>query len=183
VSRQRWVETLIAAEISGPTISTIGSASCLPAAAKLGIPNNFFDVGTALRILASGTIGSPGIPSPAGTAGFLVTLGGNTVFDSLAVPLQLNSTNREWNLDILLTCRTIGALANFLGQGIWLSSDMILNPLSSAGQYIAPLPWNSPPTVGGTFDSTLAQQLDLVHVRTAANGSLSLAQYTVQAIN
>jgi hypothetical protein len=183
VSRQSWVETLIAAEIVGPTISVIGASSCLPPAARVAIPSNFFDIGMSLRILASGVISSPALPAPAGTAQFLVTLGGNTVFDSLAIPLVLGATNRNWNLDILLTCRAIGPAAILIGQGTWLTADIVAAPLATQGQYIALLPWNSPPTTGGTFDSTFAAQLDLVYVRTATNGGMTLEQYSVQAIN
>jgi hypothetical protein len=183
MGRQTWVETLITSEIDGPLLGpVIGAASCLPSAARVAIPSNFFDVGMVLRIQATGTIAS--VPTfAAGTGGYSVLLGGNTVFDGLAVPLVIGASNRAFLLDILLTCRTIGPQASFLGQGTWSSSDLTPGVLSGNGAYTAILPWNSPPTVGGTFDSTFAQQLDLFYTKSVATGSMTVSQYTVQAID
>jgi hypothetical protein len=183
VGRQTWVETLIAAEIGGPSVGTLGTSSCLPPAARVAIPSNFFDVGMALRIQATGQVTTAAFGS-GGTGEFFVTLGGNTVFDSLPIAFgtNLGGPGRNFLLDILLTCRTIGP-ASFMGQGTWINSVGPGSNGPALGQTIDLLPWNSPPAVGGTFDSTFAAQLDLLFAKTVGTGTLLINEYTVQAIN
>ena len=165
--QQGWVGTLISAQVDGTALTAVGPASLLPAAAKVTIPNNFFAIGSALRIKASGRISSL-ITTP-GTARFDVRLGGTVVFDGLAIHLDTVAahTTVGWWLEILLTCRAIGATGNFMGQGVWTCEDILGVPATAPkGVLSAMLPWNSAPTVGGNVDTTTALQLDLQFTQT-----------------
>lgn len=183
----RYQRCLVTSIVDGPTLTAAAAAQCIPPAAKITLPNNFFELGSMLHIVASGRISSV-ITTP-GTARFDVRVGGVIVFDSLAILLATAAArvNVGWWLDIMLTCRVIGgtgATSQLLGQGTWTSSDIIASPLDVAGPAgTALLPFNSAPAVGTVFDNTLANTLDMFFTQTVATGSLTLHQYRVEALN
>lgn len=184
MSSQGWVETLITAQADGSPITAIGAASCIPVTAKYTLPQNWWQVGRQLKIEASGRISSL-ITTP-GTARFDVRMGATVVFDGLAVLLDTVAahTNVGWYLELLLTCRVIGATASLMGCGKWTCEDILGVPATAPkGTLTAILPWNSAPAVGGTFDSTAAQTVDMQFTQTVATGSLTLHQYSLQAMN
>lgn len=182
-----YVETLIEGQVDG-TANTAGTAtSCIPAAAKKLIPANYFDkVGKQLKITASGRL-STAVTTP-GTLRFDVRLGGTVMFDSLAIALVTTNayTNVGWWLEILLTCRAIGAAATLFGQG-WFTAPNVLGGANAAmpiGGVNAMLPWNTAPAISAnTFDATASQLLDLFFTQTAATGSMTVHQYAVVGMN
>lgn len=124
MSLQRWQETLISSQVDGAAVTAAAATTLLPAAAKFTLPPNFFgEIGKQLLVKASGRISSV-ITTP-GTARFDVRLGGTVVFDGLAALLETAAgyTSVGWMLEILLTCRAIGAAANLMGQGTWVSPN------------------------------------------------------------
>lgn len=181
-----YQKTLVTSMVDGPTLTAAAAAQCIPPAAKITLPNNFFDLGSVLHIVATGRISSV-ITTP-GTARFDVRIGGVIVFDSLAILLATAAarTNVGWVLDIFLTCRVIGgtgATSQLFGQGTWQSSDIIGNPLDVAGPAGSVLlPFNSAPALGTVFDNTLANTLDLFFTQTVATGSMTVHQYKVGAL-
>jgi hypothetical protein len=186
MSLQTWQETLVAAQVDGPALTAAAAATCLPAAAKITLPANYFYIGRALRIKASGRISSL-ITTP-GTARYDVRVGGVIAFDGLAALLDTvaGHTNVGWMLELLLTCRAIGGgtSANLMGQGLWTCEDLLGVPATAPkGVLAAILPWNSAPAVGTGFDSTIANTLDLFFTQTVATGSMTLHQYLVEALN
>jgi hypothetical protein len=184
MSLQTWQETLITSQIDGAALTAAAAATMLPAAAKYTLPPNFFQIGRQLLIRASGRITSV-ITTP-GTARFDIRFGGTVVFDSLAVLLDSVAahTNVGWYLEILLTCRVLGATANLMGQGIWTCEDILGTPATSPkGAITAILPWASAPAVGSNFDSTVSQQVDAFFTQTAASGSMTCHQYSLIALN
>ena len=80
-------ETLITAQVDGTTLTAAAAASCIPAAAKVTIPANYFQIGKTLMLFATGRISSA-VTTP-GTARFDVRFGSTVVFDSLAMNLKL----------------------------------------------------------------------------------------------
>lgn len=180
-----YVETLITAQVDGPTLTAAAAATALPAAAKLTLPPNYWkSIGQQMLIKATGRISSL-ITTP-GTARFDVRLGGTVVFDSLAILLDSVAahSNVGWELEILLTLRAIGATANLFGQGKWTCEDILGVPATAPkGVLVAMLPWNSAPAVGGNFDSTISQVLDLFFTQTVATGSETLHQYSAISLN
>lgn len=187
-----YPETLVTAQADGSALTAAARASALPAAAIYTLPPNFFDtIGKQVLVRASGRISSV-ITTP-GTfrwdINFLDSASVNAiVFDSLAGLLENGEghTNVGWTLELLLTCRAIGATASLMGQGVFVSTDIegrfVLgaNPM---GAISAILPWNSAPAVGATFDSTKAQTVDLRFTQTVATGSMTLHQYSLQRLN
>jgi hypothetical protein len=179
------VETLVTSQVDGATLTAAAAASMIPAAAKFTLRPNYFDViGKALRIRAHGRI-SCAITTP-GTARFDVRFGGTVVFDSLAIALATPEayTDKPWFLEVLLTCRAIGATGNLMGVGIWISHNIVGAPATMPkGALSAPLPWNAAPAVGGNFDTTASQQVDVQFTQTVATGSLICHQYMLESLN
>jgi hypothetical protein len=188
MSLQTFSQTLITSQVDGPTLTAAASATMLPAAAKYTLPNNFFSIGTALRISAHGRM-SQVITTP-GTARFDVRLGGSSivVFDSLAIALDTAAahTTMPWFLEILLTCRAIGAgtTANLMGVGKFFYEGIAGSPTTAPkGVVAAMLPWNTAPAVGAGFDSTAANVVDMNFTQTVATGSLTVHGYVLESLN
>jgi hypothetical protein len=186
MSQQSWVETIVTAQSDGTAVTAASATSCIPAAAKITFPPNYFYIGRALRIKAAGKISSV-ITTP-GTARYDVRIGGTVVFDGLAVLLDSVAahTNVGWWLEILLTCRAIGSGSSttFMGHGTWTSENILGVPATAPkGVLTAMLPWNSAPAVGTGIDNTTSNTLDLFFTQTVATGSMTLQQYSVESMN
>lgn len=181
---QGYAQQLVNSQVDGPTLTAAAAASCIPPAAKYGLWANFFDyVGKQLVIEVEGRI-SCAVTTP-GTARFDVRLGGTVVFDGLAQNLNIVAkTNVGFWLRIVLTCRAIGTSANLMGQGKFESEAVIGSPLPTVGgSGVILLPVATAPAVGGNFDSTAAQALDLFFTQNVATGSLTVHQYSVTSPN
>jgi len=185
MSKQGWSETIVTAQGDGNALTAAAAASMLPPQGRFTLPANFFsEPGKTVRVTATGRISSV-ITTP-GTARFDLRFGGTVVFDSLAILLDSVAayTNVGWTLDILLTCRNVGSAASLMGQGVWVCTDILGTPSSPPKAAVsAILPWNSAPAVGGTFDSTVAQQIDAFFTQTVGTGSLTLHQFAIEALN
>lgn len=183
---QTWRDTIVTAQGDGPALTAAAAASCLPVAAVALLPANYFYIGKKLQITASGRISSL-ITTP-GTARFDVRIGGTVVFDGLAVLLDTVAahTNVGWRLVIDLTCRAIGngTLTTFMGQGVWTCEDILGVPATAPkGVLSAILPWNSAPAIGTGINNNQANALDLFFTQTAATGSMTLHEYSAEALN
>jgi len=177
-------ELLIASQVDGSALTAAAAATAIPGAAKFTLRPNFFDtIGKQLAVKATGRIST--VVTTPGTARFDVRLGGTVIFDSLAIALATADayTNVGWELEILLTCRAIGATANLFGQGRWTAPNIAgASATPPKGSLIAMLPWNSAPAVGANFDSTASQQVDLFFTQTVATGSLTVHQYSLSSL-
>ena len=180
-----YVETLITSSENGTAVTAAAATTLLPASAMKTLPANYFDfVGKQVLVKASGRISSL-ITTP-GTARFDIRLGGTVVFDGLAVLLDTVAahTNVGWHLEVLLTCRAIGATGNFFGQGQWTCEDILGVPATAPkGVLTAVLPWNSAPAVGGNVDTTTSLALNLFFTQTVATGSCQLHQFGAYGMN
>lgn len=185
MSVQMWQETIAVAQTDGAAVTAAAATSLLPTHAKATLPPLFFDrAGKRIRIKASGKISSL-ITTP-GTARFDVRLGATVVFDGLAVLLDSVAAHTDvgWSLEIELTQRALGAVATLIGIGKWTCEDILGVPAAAPkGVLTAVLPWNSAPAAGNTFDATATQVLDLYFTQTAATGSITLQQYSVESLN
>lgn len=185
MSAQSWQELLVSAQVDGPTLTAAAAAQCIPPAAKITLPNNFFHIGKQLLIKASGRISC--VVTTPGTARFDVRIGGTVVFDSLAMNLNIVAkTSVGWWLEILLTCRAIGTgtSTTLMGQGKWTSEAVIASPLPAvggSGTFILPI--GTAPAVGTGIDNTAANTLDMFFTQTVATGSMTLHQYSVMSLN
>lgn len=181
-------ETLVNSQADGATITAAAATSCIPTAAKKTLPTNYFDViGKQLLIKATGRITT--VVTTPGTVRFDIRFGAVLVFDSLAIALVTGNgyTNIGWELEILLTCRSIGGStsATLFGQGRWTAPNVLggANVAMPIGGVVAMLPWNSAPAVGTGFDSTTTQQVDMFFTQTAATGSMTVHQYALYGTN
>lgn len=187
MSRQYWEECLAAANADGTAIANSTSATSLltgtAAHAKYTLPANWFEVGRQLQIIASGRISN--IVTTPGNLTVSVRLGATTVFTSGTFNLNTTAkTNVGWWLELLLTCRSVGAStsATILGQGVFTSESVV--GAASGTALPASLP-ASAPAVGTGFDSSTSQQVDLFAQFSVANAgnSIQLHQYSLQALN
>jgi hypothetical protein len=183
---QRWNQPLIVMPVTdGPTLTSAAAASCIPTPNKITLPQNYWEIGKQWRVTASGRISSV-ITTP-GTARFDIRIGGVVAFDSLAILLDSVAahTNVGWLLEVMLTCRAIGAstVTTLFGQGRWTCEDILGVPASAPkGCLTAMLPWNSAPAVGTGFDNTAANTVDMFFTQTVGTGSMTLHQFQIEEI-
>lgn len=184
MSLQTWQETLVSAQVDGPTLTAAAAATCIPPAALITIPAGWWQIGRMLKVTAQGRI-SCAVTTP-GTARFQVRQGAVSIFDSGALNLNIVAkTTVPWWLEIVMTCRAIGnaTSANVFGFGTFQSEAVVGSPLPAAGSngsLICPV---GTPAVGTGFDSTIANILDLFFTQTVATGSLTVHQYKAESLN
>jgi len=180
-----FFETLISAQVDGIANTAGTAASAIPASAKFTLPANTCQIGSVFKIEASGKMSSV-ITTP-GTMRFDVRFGTPIVFDGLAVLLDTVAAHTAvgWWLEIMLTCRAIGATAsaNFIGHGKLTCEAVKGSGTMPLGSMVAMLPWNSTPAVGTGFDSTISNVIDMFFTQTVATGSMTLQQYTLSLMN
>jgi hypothetical protein len=184
---QRWAQPLITMAVTdGPTLTSAAAASCIPTPNKITLPNNYWEIGKQWRVRASGRISSV-ITTP-GTARFDIRMGAVIAFDSQAILLDTVAahTTVGWDLEILLTCRAIGAstATQLFGAGKWTCEDILGTPATAPkGCLTAILPWNTTPALGTGFDNTAANTVDMFFTQTVGTGSLTVHQYQIEELN
>jgi hypothetical protein len=190
MSIQTWQETLVSLTADGTALTAIGRASLTQGnatGARITLPNNFFKVGTMIKITAQGRI-SCVITTP-GTARFDVAFATVANCDSGALNLNIVAkVNVPWWVEIVGTCRTAGAgtAATIFWFGSFQSEAVIASPLPTAGGNGSLLFTHGgvgATAVGAGFDSTAAIPLDLYFSQTVSTGSITLQQYKVEALN
>lgn len=183
-------ETLMSHRGDGTALTAAATASLLQSAtatrAKYSFPANFFEVNKCIKITASGRISC--VVTTPGTARFLVKLQTITVWDSLAINLNIVAkTNVHWALECVLFCQASGdgtTATLFPGICSWTSEAVIGSPLPTVGgSGTVLLPYNTAPAVGTGFDSTLTAPFDLQFTQTVATGSVQLHTLKIEALN
>lgn len=186
---QTWCQTLISSQVDSTALTaSVTATSILPPAARFIVPANFFAIGSALRVRAYGRVSTVTTP---GTLTFAFMLGPTSniaVFSSGTIALNATATtNQTWSLEIMLTCRAIGAstTANFMGSGRWLSRATLGAPAVGTtvgvGEVLMP---DTAPAVGTGFDSTVANTADLFATWGTSNANSILThQYTLESLN
>lgn len=179
------VQVIASAYTDGPTLVAAATASLLPTYVPTTLPAGYWQIGRIWRITASGKISC--VVTTPGTARFDLRMAAVTVWDSLAIPLNIVAkVNVSWFLNVLLTCRSVGSgtSATLMGQGFWLSEANILVPLPATGPGPGGqlLPYNTAPVVGTGFDSTAANAMDFRFTQTAATGSITMSQFCIEQL-
>lgn len=179
MSNNSWWQNLVTAQVDGPALTAAARATCLPGAAIFTFPANLLKIGDQLLIKASGRISC--VVTTPGTARFDVSVGASIVADSQAMNLNTTAqTNVPWELEYLLTVRSIGngTNATIIGQGHFTSPAVVGSPaVSAGGSGTLVFPNSGAPAVGGGFDSTVANAINLNFTQTVATGSLTVHQY------
>lgn len=174
---------LVIGSTDGPTLTAGTAASCIPVASRIILPNNFWTVGKQIIVRVSGRI-SCAVTTP-GTARFDLRTGPSgtiVAFDTGALNLNIVAKAAvPWFLEARLTCRAVGngVATTLFGLGMFQSEAVVGAMLPSAGGNGALLCPVGAPAVGGGFDNTAANALDLFFTQTAATGSLTVHQYEV----
>lgn len=178
MSNNSWNQTLVTAQVVGPTLSAASAATMLPGQAKFTFPANQLKVGDKLTINAQGII-SCAVTTP-GTGRFDVRFGAVVVFDTGALNLNIVAkTNVPWFLDIELTVRSIGngTAAQLWGQGKFTSEAVVGSPLPAAGgNGVLNVPVSGLALSTG-FDSTTSFTIDSFFTQTVGTGSMTLEAF------
>jgi hypothetical protein len=187
VGLQTFQETLTMSSTDGPVLTAAARASCIPVANRIVLPNSYFYIGKAIKILMNGRI-SCAVTTP-GTARFDITMGaaGTTIiFDTLALNLNIVAkTTVPWFLEVLLVCRAVGTgtTTTFFPRGQFTSEAVVGAPLPAAGGNGSLLVPVGTPAVGAGMDNTAPSALDVFFTQTVATGSLTVHNYQVDALN
>jgi hypothetical protein len=185
MSFQGFWETNKTLQANGPTLTAAAAATCLNPQAKHTYAGGYWaNVGQKLRVEASGRISS--LVTTPGTARFDLRFGATVIFDSQAILLDTvaGHVTVGWHLLINLTLQITGSAAQFFGDGLWTSEDLLGTPAGAPkGCLTAILPWNVTPALGTAFDASVAQTLDMFFTQTAATGSMTVHQFEATSTN
>lgn len=181
MSSNSWWQTLVTAQVAGPTLTAAAAVQALPGQAQFTFPAGLLKIGDDFDLSASGILSC--VATTPGTARWDVRFGSTVVFDGLAMNLNVAAqTNVPWNLNIKLTCRSIGnsTSATFAGTG-WFSSPAIVGAaaITAGGSTIFNLPNTTGFSVGGGFDSTVSNVVSLFYTQTVATGSMTLERFNL----
>jgi len=185
--QQGWNQVLIATSTDGTALTNTTTATdLLPAASVLTYPANALYVGKQLRVRATGRI-STVVTSP-GTLTLDLRMGTTVIWTGGAMSLNIVAkTNVSWLLDLILTCRAVGATTTttFLGVGAWESEAVIGSPLPTVGGSGGLLLPASAPAVGTGIDATASQAIHMFGTWSTASASNSIQchQFSVEDMN
>lgn len=182
MSSQGFVDLLARAETDGPVLNTsVTKTSILPAGAKYNTPAGnsppFWTTGKVLRVKAMGRVST----FTSGTLIFTYGVGSVDAFASQALTMVASQTNQTWYLEMLLTCRVVGAGGSATAN-LMVTGSLNAGAAVSAATTMLPA---TAPAVGTSFDPANAAALDLLatwSVSNAAN-SIQVHQYTLEALN
>jgi len=175
---QDWVGVLARAETDGTALSTFTTrASLTPAHARFTTPTNgFWTVGKVLRVRALGRIST----FTSGTFTFSLGVGSVDAFASQALVMAASQTNQTFWIELLFTCRAVGAGGSATANGLGIGQI-------SAGAAIVAVTTLLPasaPAVGTSFDpgSQIIDFFAACSVSNAAN-SVQLHEYVLESLN
>lgn len=178
-------KTLMVATADGPTLTAAAAASCIPTNLLTTIQAGYWQVGKAWHIFAGGRV-SCAVTTP-GTFRLDVRMGAVTVFDTLAMPLNIVAqTTVPWFAEFLLVCRAAGSgtTCQLFGQGKIRSTAFLNVPAVATGPWSGAIsvPYNTAPALGTGFDSTVANAFDFRFTQTVATGSFTLHTFVLEEI-
>lgn len=192
---QSWVQTLITAQTAGATLTGGTATSLLPSAARFVLPANYFNPGSMILLRATGVM-STAVGS-AGNFTLTVNMGSIasaiTAFTSGSMNLAVaggtaSLLNQTWDMNVLLTCRSIGTTTatTLIGTGDFNTRCLLGAAASgtSGGVGGAIMP-DTAPAVGTGFDSTTTNTVDLFGQFSVSNvnNSITLYQYMLASLN
>lgn len=180
-------EVIVCGATDGPTNTAGTRASCIPTANRIVLPNNFFYIGRAIRIVLGGRL-SCAVTTP-GACRWDIDLGsaGTTiVFDTLALNMNVVAkTTVPYILDVTLVCRAVGTgtSTTFFPTGFISSEALVGAALPSAGSNtVLNVPVGTP-AVGAGMDNTAASALDVFYTHTLGTASHTVHNYLVEVLN
>lgn len=165
---QFWVDAPIACGGPGPAVTGTAEASLLMPESKASQNGNYFKAGRLYECRASGQMSN--IVTTPGTLTFRLKWGAAIIAASQAIQLNTTAqTNVVWNLDLQLSCRAAGSVANFMLVGFFESVSA--GAVAALGRILIPL---SAPAVGSNIDVTSPATLDLTAQFSLTGNSIQL---------
>lgn len=187
---QGYVSTLSTAQGTGNALGTFTTAaSLLTGSAQQALytisPDDWF-IGRMLMIKATIAIGNIVTAQPTFT--FQVQFGATTVFTTGAITTSTTAhTALPCDLEILLTCRAVGATANMMGQAkvtsrVFIDTTAVGDSVQGMTTLMVP---KTTPAVGSNFNSNASQQVDLFCAcgTSSASNTAQLYQYALIDLN
>ncbi len=189
MSLQTWQETIVTQQGAGTSFGTFTTAkTVINAQALASLPVGFWSVGKTIRVRVAGGVGT--LVTTPGTIVFQVMIGSAIAFTTGVIQLNATAhTNIPFELEVLLTCRALGAgtSANCMGQGrvFGIMFTPTAGQTDGANSHAMMLAPNTAPAVGAGFDSTVATVLDLFCGFSVSSGSntIKIEQYVVECLN
>jgi len=177
--------TLMVATADGPTLTAAAAASCIPTNLLTTVQAGYWQVGKTWKLECFGRVSC--VVTTPGTFRLDLRMGAVTVFDTLAIPLNVVAqTTVPWSFELLLTCRAAGSgtVCQLFGQGKVRSTAFLNVAAVATGPWAGAItvPYNVAPTLGTGFDSTIANAFDFRFTQTVATGSFTLHNFVIEEI-
>lgn len=167
---------LASASVDGAALTnTTSPTSILPASGIATIQGGAFQLGSKVRVKLMGRI-STLVTSP-GTLTLDLRLGGNVISSLGAMALNVTAqTNETFIAELIATIRALGSgtNANAICHGEFRSRAIVGSAAAGAGGMESLILPESAPAVGGGFDSTIANKLDVFATWSVASASNSI---------
>lgn len=185
-------ETLTTLPAPGTALTAATRASMTqgtnPTGARFTLPANKLNaIGDMVRLEATGIISC--VVTTPGTARFDFAFATLAKMDTGAMPLNVVArTNVPWYLTMMGTLTTVGTAAVLTWSGNWISDAMVNTALQATGPGPGGtmVPYSGTATgastASSTFDSTVANLLDLYFTQTVATGSCTLQQMNISVM-
>lgn len=183
MGEQTWGETLAGAFADGPTVTGVSQTSVIPPGAVWTMPANFLKVGKKLLLKANGRITTD---ATAGNILWTVRIAGTiNAFTSANLPMKNSITTMAWELELMLTCRSIGngTLATMFGNGRLHGELTLASAAPATSGHLPYLLQHSAPAVGTGFNSVQANTFDLMTTMDNTGNTLICHDYTLLALN
>ena len=187
MSSQTWIQCVSAAPGAGSAITSGAAATLLTAATAAGaavytFPANFFYyVGQKFRAKAWGILTTSSTGQNL-TLSLVFGTGPTIVATTSAMALKATAvTNVPWELEFTCTMRAIaGSASNNIYSGHFLS-EALLGSTSFASGVTG---WNLLPTaVSSNWDNTIIEKADLYATLSNTSDSITLQDYSLEAMN
>lgn len=175
--------TLMVATSDGATLTAAATTSCIPTNLLTTVQAGYWQVGKTWKVTSAGRV-SCAVTTP-GTFRLDMRMGSVTVFDTLAIPLNIVvQSTVPWSAEFILTCRAAGSgtTAQLFGQGVVRSTAFLNVPAVATGPWggVITVPYNTAPVLGTGFDSTIANAFDFRFTQTVATGSFTLHTFIIE---
>ena len=187
MSKQTWQETVKTGIDVGISLSAAATSSLLASQQVYTLPAHMWEVGTAIRIRATGKM-SNAITTP-GTGLFQVVLTDAastpiTVWDSGAFDLNLVAkTDVPWWIEIELVCAQSDSQAALFGMGKFTCESVVGSPVTTVGGVGTLLLPVSSPANGSGFDPASTEAVDLTWTQTESTGAIQLMSFVLEVLN
>lgn len=162
---------------AGTTLSASTSLTDVSPAPQFTLPANFLQVGSALRLTASGVFTSAASTPGTILIGFYYGgVAGTSLVGYPATTLPTSASNWTWRLEATCTVRTNGTAGTIWSSGVsWIAT--------SATAFTTQLMPQSAPAVVSSLDTTTAKVLSVgAQFSSATTNTLTCHQFMIESL-